>query len=107
MVDTNAVSAFAEGNQSVRSRIAAAQVPYLPVIVVGEYKFGLMAANAIGGWLGLRNWHVTGLCWKSHGKPPPYMLNCGKSSNSRPRPSLERRLDRGADAAAPSATPEH
>lgn len=45
IVDTNAVSAFAEGNQSVREKIAAGPGPYLPVIVVGEYRFGLLGAR--------------------------------------------------------------
>jgi tRNA(fMet)-specific endonuclease VapC len=45
MVDTNAVSAFAEGNPSVREKIAAGSGPYLPVIVMGEYRFGLLGAR--------------------------------------------------------------
>jgi tRNA(fMet)-specific endonuclease VapC len=45
ILDTNALSAFAEGDQSVREIIAAAPGPYLPVIVIGEYRFGLMAAR--------------------------------------------------------------
>ncbi len=42
ILDTNAVSAFAEGNASVREKIATGPGPYLPVIVVGEYRFGLL-----------------------------------------------------------------
>jgi predicted nucleic acid-binding protein len=45
ILDTNAVSAFAEGNQSVREKIAAGPGPYLPVIVIGEYRFGVLAAR--------------------------------------------------------------
>jgi len=45
MLDTNAVSAFAEGNPSVREKIAAGPGPYLPVIVIGEYRFGLLGAR--------------------------------------------------------------
>jgi predicted nucleic acid-binding protein len=45
IVDTNALSAFAEGNQGVRETIAAAPGPYLPVIVIGEYRFGLMTSR--------------------------------------------------------------
>jgi predicted nucleic acid-binding protein len=45
MVDTNAVSAFAEGNPSVREKIAAGSGPYLPVIVIGEYRYGLLGAR--------------------------------------------------------------
>ena len=45
ILDTNAVSAFAEGNSSVRERIAAEPGPYLPVIVIGEYRYGLLEAR--------------------------------------------------------------
>jgi tRNA(fMet)-specific endonuclease VapC len=45
ILDTNAVSAFAEGNPSVREKIAAGPGPYLPVIVVGEYRFGLLGSR--------------------------------------------------------------
>jgi tRNA(fMet)-specific endonuclease VapC len=45
IVDTNALSAFAERNQSVRESILATQGPYLPVIVVGEYRFGLLSSR--------------------------------------------------------------
>jgi len=45
IVDTNAVSAFAEGHQSVREKIAAGPGPYLSVIVLGEYRFGLLGAR--------------------------------------------------------------
>jgi len=44
ILDTNALSAFAEGNQAVRETIANAAGPYLPVIVLGEYRFGLMGS---------------------------------------------------------------
>jgi tRNA(fMet)-specific endonuclease VapC len=45
IVDTNALSAFAEGNPVVREIIAAGTGPYLPVVVLGEYRFGLMASR--------------------------------------------------------------
>ena len=45
ILDTNAVSAFAEGNPSIREQIAAGSGPYLPVIVIGEYRFGLLGAR--------------------------------------------------------------
>ena len=63
IVDTNAVSAFAEGNQSVREKLAAGPGPYLPVIVLGEYRFGLLGARDHErrlAWLGelARHWTV-------------------------------------------------
>ncbi len=45
IVDTNALSAFAEGSQAVREALASGPGPYLPVVVIGEYRFGLMAAR--------------------------------------------------------------
>lgn len=45
IVDTNAISAFAVGDPSVREKIAAGPGPYLPVIVLGEYCFGLLESR--------------------------------------------------------------
>jgi tRNA(fMet)-specific endonuclease VapC len=45
ILDTNALSAVAEGNQAVRELISTARGPYLPVIVVGEYRFGVMLSR--------------------------------------------------------------
>ena len=45
ILDTNAISAFAEGDPSVREKIAAGPGPYLPVIVIGEYRFGLLGTR--------------------------------------------------------------
>jgi len=45
ILDTSAVSAFVEGNLSVREKIAIGPWPYLPVIVIGEYRFGLLGAR--------------------------------------------------------------
>jgi len=63
ILDTNAVSAFAESNPSVRERIAAGPGPYLPVIVIGEYRFGLLGSRDRErrlAWLEqlVRNWTV-------------------------------------------------
>jgi tRNA(fMet)-specific endonuclease VapC len=45
ILDTNAISAFAEGNPSIREIIAAASGPSLPVVVIGEYRFGLFESR--------------------------------------------------------------
>jgi tRNA(fMet)-specific endonuclease VapC len=45
IVDTNALSAFARGEPDIREAIADAPGPYLPVIVLGEYRFGLLSAR--------------------------------------------------------------
>lgn len=42
ILDTNALSAFADGEQKVRELIATQPGPYLPVIALGEYRYGLM-----------------------------------------------------------------
>src|SRR5437016_3533658 len=63
ILDTNALSAFAEGNQSVRETIADSSGPYLPVVVIGEYRFGLKVARdrlRRSAWLDeiLKHWIV-------------------------------------------------
>src|ERR1041385_2168969 len=45
ILDTNALSAFAEGNQAIRETIIDASGPFLPVIVIGEYRFGLLSSR--------------------------------------------------------------
>jgi len=45
ILDTNALSAFANANLVVRAKIAYANGPYLPVIVAGEYRFGLLSSR--------------------------------------------------------------
>jgi tRNA(fMet)-specific endonuclease VapC len=45
IVDTHALSAFADGNLTVREMLAKATGPYLPVIVLGEYLFGLLSSR--------------------------------------------------------------
>jgi predicted nucleic acid-binding protein len=45
ILDTNALSAAADGNPTVREKIADAPGPYLPVIVIGEYRFGLLSSR--------------------------------------------------------------
>jgi tRNA(fMet)-specific endonuclease VapC len=42
IVDTNALSAFADGVVSVRAALRDSEGPCLPVIVLGEYRFGLL-----------------------------------------------------------------
>jgi tRNA(fMet)-specific endonuclease VapC len=42
IVDTNALSALADGGASVRERLRTSEGPFLPVIVLGEYRFGLL-----------------------------------------------------------------
>jgi tRNA(fMet)-specific endonuclease VapC len=45
IIDTNALSALAEGDPKVREAIRDASGPYLPVITLGEYRFGIMSAR--------------------------------------------------------------
>lgn len=41
ILDTNALSAFAEGDESLAAQLEKSAVLYLPVIVLGEYRFGI------------------------------------------------------------------
>lgn len=41
ILDTNALSAFAEGDEGLGAQLETAQELYLPVVVLGEYRFGV------------------------------------------------------------------
>ena len=63
ILDTNALSAFAKGNPRIRELIVDAAGPFLPVVVLGEYRFGLMNTRdrdrRVAWLLGLtRHWTV-------------------------------------------------
>jgi tRNA(fMet)-specific endonuclease VapC len=45
ILDTNALSAFADGVTSVVERLAAADELHVPVIVLGEYCFGIATSQ--------------------------------------------------------------
>jgi tRNA(fMet)-specific endonuclease VapC len=45
ILDTNALSAVADANLIVREKIAGATGPYVPAIVIGEYRFGLLSSR--------------------------------------------------------------
>ena len=46
ILDTNALSALLEGDPGVQTILENAQDIYLPVIVLGEYQFGLIRSRA-------------------------------------------------------------
>lgn len=45
ILDTNAVSALFEGDPALAERLAVADRHHLPVIVIGEYRYGLMRSR--------------------------------------------------------------
>ena len=45
ILDTNALSAFAENDQSLLAVLPTDRPWYLPVVVVGEYRFGLRGSQ--------------------------------------------------------------
>ncbi len=45
ILDTNALSAFFEGNASLGAALARTRRLFLPVIVLGEYRFGLLRSK--------------------------------------------------------------
>jgi tRNA(fMet)-specific endonuclease VapC len=54
IVDTNALSGFADGNPKIRELLASGSGPFLPVMVLGEYRFGLLGSREREkrlGWL--------------------------------------------------------
>ena len=46
ILDTNALSAFADGVAAVVQQIAAAEELHIPVIVLGEYRFGIATSRS-------------------------------------------------------------
>lgn len=55
ILDTNALSAFADGDEELGAQLAAARELYLPVVVLGEYRFGVRQSRhrrAYEEWLG-------------------------------------------------------
>ena len=55
ILDTNALSAFAEGDEGLLARIEAAPELHLPVIVLGEYRFAVRQSRyrrTYETWLG-------------------------------------------------------
>ena len=44
ILDTNAISALADGNRNLEKVISHIDKFYLPVIVLGEYRFGLQTS---------------------------------------------------------------
>src|ERR1051326_3949510 len=63
ILDTNALSAFADGVPPVVQQIAVADELHIPVIVLGEYRFGIATSRRrreYEGWLarGRAFWNV-------------------------------------------------
>ncbi len=57
ILDTNALSAFAEGNKSLGVVLAKTPEHHLPVIVLGEFRYGLMRSRGrrlLESWLDQR-----------------------------------------------------
>jgi tRNA(fMet)-specific endonuclease VapC len=45
ILDTNALSALADGDESLSAELHGVTALYLPVIVLGEYRFGIRASR--------------------------------------------------------------
>jgi tRNA(fMet)-specific endonuclease VapC len=63
ILDTNALSAFADDVLTVVQHVSAADELYLPVIVLGEYRFGIASSRRrreYEAWLerGRAFWHI-------------------------------------------------
>lgn len=57
IIDTNALSAFADGDEGVRRVLEGARDHQLPVIVLGEFSFGILSSRhreAYKAWLAKR-----------------------------------------------------
>jgi tRNA(fMet)-specific endonuclease VapC len=54
ILDTNALSALADGDESLAERMVAVSMPSLPSIVLGEFRYGILGSKFHGryeGWL--------------------------------------------------------
>ena len=54
ILDTNALSAFADGQAAATTQIASAKILAVPVIVLGEYRYGIAMSrmrSRYEGWL--------------------------------------------------------
>lgn len=54
ILDTDALSAFIDGNSAIGARLASGNPPSLPVIVIGEFRYGIAASRyrtAYEAWL--------------------------------------------------------
>ncbi|MBM4045690.1 MAG: type II toxin-antitoxin system VapC family toxin [Planctomycetes bacterium] len=54
ILDTNALSAMAEGDLAVEALLAGEAIHHLPTIVLGEYRFGLLSSrlrDQLAQWL--------------------------------------------------------
>jgi predicted nucleic acid-binding protein len=45
ILDTNALSAFADGDEGIRAVLAGAESLHLPSIVLGEFRFGILQSK--------------------------------------------------------------
>ena len=45
ILDTNAISALLEDDEAIHARIATERTLYLPVIAIGEFRFGLLGSR--------------------------------------------------------------
>ena len=54
ILDTNALSALADGDEGVAAKLEPVSVPSLPSIVLGEFRYGILGSKLHGryeGWL--------------------------------------------------------
>jgi predicted nucleic acid-binding protein len=54
ILDTNALSALADGDEAFAEKMEAVSVPSLPSIVLGEFRYGILGSKFHGryeGWL--------------------------------------------------------
>jgi tRNA(fMet)-specific endonuclease VapC len=54
ILDTNALSALADGDEGLAEKMESVSVPSLPAIVLGEFRYGILGSkhrNRYEGWL--------------------------------------------------------
>ena len=106
ILDTNALSAFAEGDEGLASQLEAAQELYLPVVVLGEYRFGVRQSRhrkAYEDWLhaALSDLAVLPILDST---TEHYAALCHELRRAGTPPSHQRCLDRRVEPGVPSAS---
>ena len=80
ILDTNALSAFADGQESLRQAIQSEDDLFIPVIVLGEYLFGIRQSRHRARLSnGSRPNSPFSRCSKSNVKPRRDMQKSGRS----------------------------
>jgi hypothetical protein len=72
ILDTDALSATADNDSGIAAFLARADLVAIPVIVLGEYRYGIAQSRRRGTTMkgGCKDSSMTAWCWTSTSRPP-------------------------------------